>query len=372
MPTDPTEPKPRPDAGVTALRFLALLGCVAALWLAKAVVVPVVIACLLALLLLPVVRGLERWRIPPTLTATVLIVLGIGASGFAVVSLLPPAQKWIEQMPAATRKVERFVIDLRRPVENVGKVGEQLESLTNGGDSRRTVELRQPGFVERALWGTVDVVWAAALVLFLLFFLLGTRVRLLHNLGSFVVDRAQGGDASALVEATGAHVSRYLLTIALINAGLGVAVGAGLAAVGLPNPVLWGVMAALLNFVPYLGGVVGVSIVALVGVMTFDTPSAVLAGPAVYLGLNTLEGMIVTPLILGQRFRLDPGACLIWLILWGWLWGIPGTLLAIPMLTVAKIAADHIEALRPLSRIVGAEGERQAGRPPPRFSARGA
>ncbi|BET67328.1 AI-2E family transporter [Opitutales bacterium ASA1] len=335
--------------------MLAVIATLAALYLVRSVVVPIVVACIFALLLRPLVGRLHRWHIHPFVSASVVILVGAGALVFSLVSLQPAAKQWFDEAPAATRKIERFLSDLRRPVEDVGKAGERLENLTSGSDARRTVELKQPGIAERALWGTVDVAWALVLVMFVLFFLLGTNGRLIHNLGRFVCDRASGSDAAELVEATSAHVSRYLATITVVNACLGVAIGTALGLVGLPNPVLWGVMAALLNFVPYLGGLVGVSIVALAGIMTFDTLAPALAGPALYIVINSLEGMLITPAVLGRRFRLDPAACLIWLVFWGWLWGVPGALLAIPMLTIVKIAGDHIESLRPFSRLVSAD-----------------
>ncbi len=148
-------------------------------------------------------------------------------------------------------------------------------------------------------------------------------------------------------------ISLYLLTVTMINAGLGVAVGTAMYGLGMPNPILWGVMAGCFNFIPYLGAIASAIVLTLVASVTFDQLGHILLVPVVFIVLNELEGMIVTPAVVGKRLSLNPVAIFIWLLLWGWLWGIPGTLLAVPLLAVIKIICDNITALAPIGEFLG-------------------
>jgi predicted PurR-regulated permease PerM len=122
---------------------------------------------------------------------------------------------------------------------------------------------------------------------------------------------------------------------------------------GMPNPLLWGVMAGLLHFIPFLGAVVGISIVTLVAAMTLDTIGSILLVPASYLGLNLLEEYLCVPLVIGRRLMLNPVVLFIWLIFWGWLWSVPGALMAVPLLAIVKIVCDHIKPLAAIAEFIG-------------------
>jgi predicted PurR-regulated permease PerM len=150
------------------------------------------------------------------------------------------------------------------------------------------------------------------------------------------------------------EVSRYFLTVAMINAGFGLAVGTTLALFGWATPVVWGLAAALLNFIPYVGGLVAVLIMALVGMVAFDSITFALLGPAIYIGLNVIESNFVTPLIVGRRLELNPVVILLAVTFWGWLWGIAGILIAVPFLVVVKVFADHVEGMRPVGEFLSA------------------
>jgi predicted PurR-regulated permease PerM len=143
------------------------------------------------------------------------------------------------------------------------------------------------------------------------------------------------------------------LTITLINAGLGLAVGIAMSWLGMPNPVLWGVMTGCFNFIPYLGAVSSAIILTLVALLTFDGLDRALLVPSMFMGLTTLEGFFVTPMIVGHRLTLNPVAIFIWLTFWGWLWGVPGMLLAVPLLATLKIVCDHIRPLNPVGEFLG-------------------
>jgi len=159
--------------------------------------------------------------------------------------------------------------------------------------------------------------------------------------------------AVTIARETEAQISVYLFTTTLINIGVGVVTGVALALVGMPNPVLWGVLAGVLNFIPYLGAVVNTVILGLASVVTFERTSDALIPPLVFLGLNLIESNLVTPMILGRRMRLNTVALFIGLIFWWYLWGITGAILAVPIMAAFKIMCDHIESLAPVGEFLG-------------------
>ena len=152
-----------------------------------------------------------------------------------------------------------------------------------------------------------------------------------------------------------AEISRYLLTIAAINAGLGVAVGFAMWALGMPTPLLWGVMAGLLNFLPYIGSVIGIAVVGMVALVHFPTIGAAILVPLAYFACTAVEGQFVTPTIVGRRLRLNTAAVFIAVAFWSFLWSIPGALMAVPILVVVKVLCDNVASLRGLGRFLSAE-----------------
>jgi predicted PurR-regulated permease PerM len=163
-------------------------------------------------------------------------------------------------------------------------------------------------------------------------------------------DKKRAVDIARQIET---EVSRYLITITLINVGLGLAVWGAMALVHVPNPLLWGVVAAILNFIPFLGPLTMICLLAMVGFLTFpDLPHALIA-PGAFVGLHVLESYLVTPTIVGRRLTLNPVVVFLGLIFWGWLWGIAGAILAVPIMMVLKIICEHSEPLAPIGEFLG-------------------
>ncbi|MEQ9122883.1 MAG: AI-2E family transporter, partial [Alphaproteobacteria bacterium] len=227
--------------------------------------------------------------------------------------------------------------------------------------------VRQPGLLCRAATGGAGVIAAGVLTLALLYFMLATgdlfmekTIRVLPRLR----DKVRALSIARTVEA---EISRYLFTVTAINICLGAAIAAGMALVGLPNPVLWGVLGARLNFIPSIGSLIGVAVVFAVAVVTFNAPLDILAPPRIYFGLTALEGQFLTPTVIGRRLEMNPVAIFLGVAFWAWLWGVAGAVLAVPILLVIKITADHVDNLAPLSeflsdrRGIGAR-DRQAAR----------
>ena len=365
------EELPRPDIrklarlweGPIDVRSLALTGTFVlllfyTLYFAKTFFLPIFLATLLNFLLGPAVRGLKRVGIPQAVGSAFVILAGLGVVGYGVYRLSGPAANWVEKAPDGLRRAELRVREIQQPVEDVRQAAQEVEEQVDritGGQRPRTQEVKvEEGTIAGALLSRTQSFLAGALImLILLYFLLASGDLFLRKLVRVLPTLSDKKRAIEIARETERHVSAYLATVTLINVGLGVAVAVAMHFVGMPNPVLWGVTAGLLNYVPYLGPIVTAGVLTLVSVLTFEGLGRALVAPAIYLVINGLEGYLVTPTLLGRRLTLNPVVIFVGLIFWGWLWGIPGALLAVPILATFKIVCDHIEPLAPIGEFLG-------------------
>ncbi|HUP19925.1 MAG TPA: AI-2E family transporter [Gemmatimonadota bacterium] len=368
--TEGEEP-PQPDIrklaalwqGPVDIRSLALTGTFVlllfyTLYFAKSFFMPIFLATLLNFLLGPAVRGLKRIGIPQAMGSALVIFAVLGAVGYGVYRLSGPAAEWFEKAPEGLRRAELRVRQIQQPVEGVRQaaqeVEEQVERIT-GGERVRPQEVKfEDGTIAGALMSRTQAFLAGAVImLILLYFLLASGDLFLRKLVRVLPTLSDKKRAIEIARETERHVSTYLATITLINVGLGVLVAVAMHFAGMPNPVLWGVTAGLLNYVPYLGAMITVGVLTVVSVLTFEGLGRALLAPGIYVVINGLEGYLVTPTMLGRRLTLNPVVIFVGLIFWGWLWGIPGALLAVPILATFKIVCDHIEPLAPIGEFLG-------------------
>ena len=338
-----------------ALTGVFLLATFAALKLASDFFVPVVLALLLSFLFAPAVRAFHRLYIPLSLGAALVVAAFISVLTFAIYQLTLPATGWMTKLPQAARQLEFKLRDFKQSIGQLKKASQEVERITNfdAGSPGQKVEVKKPSVGEVVLGNTHQLLVGGGLMLVLLFFLLASGDMFLRKLVT-VLPRFEDKKLAVEISRQIEHdVSRYLLTITLINAAFGTAVGTAMYFLGMPNPLLWGVMAGSLHFIPFLGAIVGISIVALVALITFDHITAILLPPAAYLALNLLEEWLIFPVVLGHRLLLNPVVVLVWLIFWGWIWGIPGALMAVPLLAIFKIICDHIEPLSAIGEFLG-------------------
>ena len=341
---------------VTGLFVLALLATVAQ---ARALLFPIVLALLGMFVLRMPVGWLQKLKIPKALGAAVVLALAGSALSLGVNELRQPAMEWLGNAPRSLDGLERKLRDLRKPVEQMSRAAAQVEDMADveGEQKRRRgvqqVEVKEPSLLESVMQALPALVAGTVVTLVLLYLLLVFDEDLLAGLVKALPSLEEKRRVVAIAREAESTISRYLLTITVINCALGAAVGFALDWIGVANPWLWGTMAALLNYVPYLGGVVGMSIVAMVAVSTVEPLFRALAAPAAYVVLNSLEGLVLTPIVLGRRFSLSPVIIFVWLLLWSFLWGIPGALIAVPLLTVFKIICDAVPSLEPLGLVLG-------------------
>lgn len=371
--TEPANPTPQPtksqgDAAATARALVyrrartisvigtfsvLLLGC---LYIAQSLLLPVVLALLLSLVFSPLVRVLSNFRIPRVLSA-LAIVLTLSASVIAgIYGLSGPVSGWIDDAPRIEERLRLRLADLSEPLDKLRDAQQQVAEATdqdNGDQNVQKVVVTEPNLISQAAQGAPDILAGIAMMLVLLLFVLSAGdlvyeklVRALPTFG----DRRKGLRIAHDIER---EVSRYLATISAINICLGILVGSLMAIIGLPNPVLWGIVAAVLNYVPVLGALTGIAIVAVVGLVSMQTTSEALLAPALYFACTALEGQIITPALVGNRLRINSIAIVLAVAFWGWMWGVVGILVAVPLLIVTRVIANHVDGLGGLRELLG-------------------
>ena len=347
-----------PFVGTVALAGIFVLLLLFTLYLARPFLLPLVLATILNFLLSPVVRVLARLHVPQPLGAGLVILALLGIVALGIERLSGPAATWIQKAPEGVQRVELRIRGLRGPVEQVQEaaqaVEEEVERLSGDGTAgAQEVKVQEGTWTGTLLNRTQAFLGGAVVVLILLYFLLASGDFFLRKLVRVLPRLEDKRRAVEIARQTELHISTYLSTVTLINAGMGLAVALAMWAVGMPNPALWGVLAGLLNFVPYLGSIVTLAVIAIASILTFEDLGRALVAPIVYFAINFTEGYFITPTIVGRRLTLNPVVVFVGLVFWGWLWGIPGALLAVPLMAMFKILCDHIEPLSPIGEFLG-------------------
>jgi predicted PurR-regulated permease PerM len=343
---------PTPLADTTlrkAIILLSILAVGALLYFAQDVFIPVAIALFLALLLSPAVDRLQRWRIHRAVAVTIVTVVVFCAAAAAINAVWTPATEWLARAPQTMRKIDPRLRPLREMFERVDAVAQRAGQLTQG----TTVATGTPAIVtsvageSTALAMTRSFIEWLSIIPFTLFFLAGGPP-LLARMGASLAGNEATAKSLRLTEAIRQEVGRYFGTIALINLGLGIATGLSMYALGMPNAILWGVLAGVLNFIPYLGPIAACVIFSAAALVTFQNLGQALAVPGVFIALHLIEGQVVQPLTVGRRCEVN--AVVILLGVWfGYaFWGIAGVLLATPMLVALKVAAQYQPSWRVL------------------------
>jgi predicted PurR-regulated permease PerM len=344
----------RSKAERVAIIGLFSLGVLYTLYLARDLLLPIFLALLLSLLLRPVVKGLRRLRVPEALSAAFLVVLLLVGLVGAAFSLSEPATVWIKRAPVVMHQLEFKLGDLRESVESARRASHQIEQMAaTTDDETQAVVVRGPSLAEQALTQTQVILAQLLIVLVLLFFFLARGRSMLEQLIGTMTNLEDRIHYATIASTVQKNIAAYLATVTLINAALGLVTSGLMMALGIPNPSLWGVMAGFLNFIPYLGAGVSLMIIALVSALTFDNLLQIALPPMAFLTVTTIEGNFLTPMIVGHRLTLNPIAVFLTILFWGWLWGIPGALMAVPILAVFKILCDAHKPLHPLGALLG-------------------
>jgi predicted PurR-regulated permease PerM len=323
-----------------SLVVLATLASVAAIVAARAMLWPLVLAAFFALLLTTPVEALHRRRVPRTLAALVVVTLVTVALGAAVNATWEPGRQWVQAAPENLKAIEARMTPLQHTTAQIDAWAARLESLATATRAR-SAPAAPPGSLSASLMATAPTVAVDLLTVFVTtLFLLVSGPRLL---GSWITNTHPGATQSRLllVDAVRRELSKYFGSIALINIGLGAATAGLMTAFNVPNPILWGSAAAILNFVPYVGPLVTLTLLAATCLITFPTLTPTLEVLGAFLLLVTIEGQVIEPFFVGRRLRVSPLIVLLAVWVGACLWGVAGVVLAMPVVIAAKAGVTH-------------------------------
>jgi predicted PurR-regulated permease PerM len=341
------------------LIILTVLAGFYTLYFAAGIILPLIMALVLALLLAPAADVLTRKLRLPRLAAAALLVLAllclVVALGYAI---SVPAAGWIAKAPEGIPVLVKKLSFLREPMDMVEGVGQQAQHLLQAQKPPHGEQItvsQGSGMGLSVLLGTRTFLGETLTFVVMLFFLLSEGDSLLRRFVEILPRLSDKKRAVQICTEIERNISLYLVTITAMNALVGIANGLSIWLLGLPDPLLWGTAAFMLNYIPIVGPVAGIVIFFFVGLLSFNSFGWALAPPGIYLLVHIIEGQTITPVLLARRFTLNPVLVIATLMFWDWLWGIPGALLAVPMLGAVKIVCDHIESLTPLGHLLGNE-----------------
>ena len=339
-----------------ALIMLAFIATCFALYVGRGLVMPIVMSLMLGFLLRPPVRWLRNHRVREPVGAAFVVIGGVLIVVLIARILAAPASSWLERAPAAIETVAKKLRTSGGPVAQIEETAAKVEQIASGGQptarqSVTEVPARTP-LLRRMFGPLTDLVGGIFSVIFLTYFLLASGDLFMRKMTD-MMPRGRARMPREISTEIEMSVSRYLRTVMLINIGLGLATWGVLAALGMPNASLWGMVAGVLNIVPYLGAVATAGILTLAAVASFDSLGRALLMPGAFLLVNMIEANLVTPLLLGREFPLNPVAVFVGLLFWGFVWGVPGAILAVPMMVTIKIVCDRVPALHAFGEFLG-------------------
>ena len=334
------------DINAVFLGGLFLLAMLAACYVAAEIVLPIVLAFVFSLVLQPAMRVLERVYLPRGVAALLVILVLFGTLGGLGTALSGPATSWAEKLPTGIPKLQERLSFLSRPIAAFQKFADQAQGLAQGDQPKAVpVAVQGSALSDRLLTGTRSLASGLLETVLVLFFLLvsgDTFLRRLVEILPRFKNKRQAVDISQQIER---DVSAYLFTITIMNLAVGVATGAVMALCGMGDPVLWGTIAFVLNYIPILGPMTGVVVFLLAGLLSINSLWVAFLPAGLYLLIHLVEGETVTPILLARRFTINPVLVILSLVFWYWMWGVPGAILSTPMLAITKIICDRIRPL---------------------------
>jgi len=345
---------PRPRASI-ALVVLATLAVGFTLWAAQDVVLPVLLAAFFALVGNPIIRLLRRLHLPRFLAALIVLLGGLAGAGALGMQLWQPAAVWFSEAPRELRQLAPKLREWTKPVQEANRAAESFARAAGGETGKRPQIVRTAqDDPYRVLTTTPRLLASILAVVLLTFFFMVYGENLQRQAIALLPSRQQKKFTVDILQSIESEVSRYVLTISVINTVVGLVFATALYLMKMPlsDAMLWGTLVALLNFAPYVGPLIGMVMMLVVGFISFDEPLYTLLPAGIYLVLHTLEGQIVTPIVLGRRMALSPLVLILALMLFGWAWGIIGLLLAVPLLVCVKLVLARVEGMEGWARLL--------------------
>jgi predicted PurR-regulated permease PerM len=335
------------------LWIIAVCALVVVLRVGREAFIPLGLAVLVAFVFAGLVETLRRWHIPRAVSAAILLLLVALAIGGTIDAVATPAQQWLQSAPRVLRTIEQRIRPAQSLLRRLDYIGRRASALASSGtEPNAAPAVNAPAPAPITAIGVFAATGSFALstitVAAFAFLMLAAGPHTLARMSCLLGRDLHAIHALQVIDAIRREVGRYYGTLAVLNLAFGTVTGLVMWQLGMPNPALWGVVAGVLHFIPYLGPAVTAAILTLVALVTFNSNAQVLLVTAVYLGMAAIEGNLVEPWLLGRRLNLNPILVLLALWIGGWLWGVAGMVLAQPMLVALKVAARQRH--KPLSR----------------------
>ncbi len=333
-----------------ALQGLFFIAIIAALYLARDFLLPVVLALFMALTLRPAVRFLEKYLVPPWLAASVFVIVLISAAASTLYLLSEPISEWIEQAPQLQQKFASKFAGLGEVLKKFSNLTDQIQNASTPalGAAVQEVVVREhsfPGLLVSMTSYPIQFMVTLAATVVLAVFLLASGDLFYQKLVRILPNLSARKQALHIVYSIESEVSTYVLTLCAINAALGLAVALTFQALGMPSPFLWGILVFVVNFVPYIGALSALILISFFAIISFDSVGYAIFVSATFLGWSLVESEIVQPQVLGRKFEMNAVVILLSLAFWSWLWGIAGAAIAVPVLITLKIFCSHMDGL---------------------------
>jgi predicted PurR-regulated permease PerM len=359
LPKRPQAMRSADPAAVTAacLTVLAVLAAAAALFFARAYLLPIAAALVFSVILAPLCGRLEWLRLPRPVAAGLSLAVASAIAWAGVSAIAAPAARWLEDAPQTLNQARERIEQLGEPLRAVREISNEVDSITivpADTNAPEAVVVQGPELTQ-SLMASLQIIAVQTVFVFVLtYFFLITREEIRLKIIAFQPSLPGRVRMARMFRDAQKRVSSYILTFSLINVVFGAAVGLAMWRLGLPEPVMWGGIAALLNFVPYLGPAVTMLLLGLAGLATFDTLLAAALPIVAYSVINFIETNMLTPLVMGRRMTLNPLAIVMAVSFWTWIWGPVGGLISLPLLIMFKVACDHTRGLAAVGALIGA------------------
>jgi predicted PurR-regulated permease PerM len=323
---------------------------------AHQIVLPIILAVMTSLLLSPLVkRAYVKWRIPRMVSSLILVLLVLAGIVGITLAVATPALKWVEEVPQGISRLLVGESEISRQIARVTESAEQVErsveEISDSDQQPSTVVLQTDSWRSQLMAKVRNGIAGLALALALTYFLLVSGDRLIHNfIRQLPIDQRK--TVLRMTHESQHQIAQYLGVLGLSNLVVGTTTGLICWAVGLPDPAVWGLVAGLARFIPYLGNILSISLLTIVSVVSLEELWMMAIAPLGFLGLTTLVGLFIEPWIHGFRMAINPVIIFVSIFFWGWLWGPVGVLLAVPLMTVIQVVLKQIPKLRPVYKVI--------------------
>ena len=329
------------QVALIGLFIIALLWCA---YVARAVIVPVLLAWVIATIMLPVVRWLERHKVPRVLGVLLLTIALIGLIAALLTLLSTPIAVWLARASELTVLLKQKLQTISQPLALLEEARKSISSITDGNQPTLKVEQESAGVITSIFSVVTPAISQSILFIGALVFYLIYRVRVRNTVVLLFTDRDARLKMLHIMSDVDESMSRYFGAFTLVNVALGAVTTLLTWAVGLPNPLLWGVLAGVLNYIPYIGPGIVTATLAVVGLLTYPVLSQALVPPLIFLAVVTIEGQFLTPAFIGHRLELNPFAVFLSVAVSTWLMGPLGAFLAVPLLIAFSITIGEVTA----------------------------